>query len=1235
MRCYMKITKEKDIALLLRPFGVRDGNYLAVGAMLCFDLIEPWRLCDEQALWRTVESELGPGAVLDAGMPKLRSEFLAAGKCYTPRESTPVAAAEVVVGVGGRVKKLFVHGERYWTPLGGILRAEGFTEMALSWSNAFGGKGFAGNPGGKGIEFVRLPGGRRMRPLPNIEDPSRLMGSPDDRPEPAGFGPLDPAWPQRKVDLGTYDTRWRRQRWPNPPDDFDYAYYNTAPADQQFDGFYTGEELIEIRGMHPDHQLILSDFPPYRIRCFLTRKQELWNPDTGTEFVEVPLHAETLWLFPAQLRGVVLLRGTAPVLDDEYKDVVRIFLAKEGRDATPQSREYYQRVQEKALDRSVKLDPEPQQQAEQTLAAAMKQVRNLPKDIARVQTAVLGRTPVLERKPREYARMAETTLAGTRGVLDTLGSTAAGLRTRLGFLPGMPLQAVADKLNTVETRFGGVVRGLEAQRDAAAAHKQTLRNEADGSVEHLPGALRANAAAALAKPEQQPGWRQAAFSFAVRAVRALEADQAAWGRLRAMGFADRTIRNGWLGLQPRAETPDTADWGLDPAAWGDTFSLPSGLVAPWFRGKEPAGVAVGNEDGETLLPGSETGARLLPAAAADSPVVVAPGHLQGLYLEQEIGDACHILIMRAPDQELDQATGRVVARSAEQGHPLLVVFPERTLKAALDPWRKRFENARALALPKGMNIFAAKRAGTDTRAWCMTAFSQEFARRHALSPECSARGMRQLPDPLQGLNIRSTAGGLLEQGKERFAPLKAQLAAKAETMLEQTAALLTAQGQDPDAVLQAAREKPRQSLEELGEQAAALLAQQRGQLAASGRLTPDLRSALLKAEDGVREQGAEAGAGLRRELQRLESGKQDLETNKALAQGLATRLASQGLDPERMRRLSSAEVRQRLRKRESLAGARMSGLDLSGMNFSGCDLSGADLRNADLSGARFDHADLSRVLGQDADCSKAVFRAAKLDRAVFSKADFTGADLRTASCARTLFIGANLREINAGGATFDMAVLQDTDLTQACFSHATLRMCSLTGARATRIRFDHTRLVKSLLRDMVLDDADFGRARVLQSMLWGVRGRRVSFLGADLTKARLGGNSVLQGADFTGVDLLQGCFRESDLRGALFRGARLDGSLFESCSLVECDFYRSKAKKTRFTLCDLEYADMRAMNLLQGSLRKSRLVRTNLGGSNLFGVDFYKAVISGSEFKFANLKRTLLQGRTELLDDAE
>ncbi|WP_432726562.1 DUF2169 family type VI secretion system accessory protein [Variovorax sp. W6] len=51
--------------------------------------------------------------------------------------------------------------------------------------------------------------------------------------EPAGLGVVGRAWAPRLALAGTYDDAWLAQRHPWPPRDFDFGYWNAAPADQQ------------------------------------------------------------------------------------------------------------------------------------------------------------------------------------------------------------------------------------------------------------------------------------------------------------------------------------------------------------------------------------------------------------------------------------------------------------------------------------------------------------------------------------------------------------------------------------------------------------------------------------------------------------------------------------------------------------------------------------------------------------------------------------------------------------------------------------------------------------------------------------------------------------------------------------------------------------------------------------------------------------------------------------------
>lgn len=65
-----------------------------------------------------------------------------------------------------------------------------------------------------------------------------------------GLGPIGRWWLPRRLKAGTYDEHWKRTRWPALPKDFDFAYWNCAPEDQQIDYPAGGEQVVMI-GLHP------------------------------------------------------------------------------------------------------------------------------------------------------------------------------------------------------------------------------------------------------------------------------------------------------------------------------------------------------------------------------------------------------------------------------------------------------------------------------------------------------------------------------------------------------------------------------------------------------------------------------------------------------------------------------------------------------------------------------------------------------------------------------------------------------------------------------------------------------------------------------------------------------------------------------------------------------------------------------------------------------------------------
>jgi uncharacterized protein YjbI with pentapeptide repeats len=315
----VKIIKPDNLALLFKSFVWGEKCYLSLGACAFFHLDTklPNRLMLDQDMWPIIQDALGKGEVFDFAHPKVRGEFLVYGSCFASR---PVPALEAAVRIGSLTKRLAVFGNRWWQA-GGIPGApESFQRIPITYDYAYGGPAYPPNPLGKGHEADAT--GRQ--PLPNIQDPARLMGSPKETPPVAGLAAYPLTWPQRTRHLGKFDGDWLAESWPHFPADTNLEYFNTAPENQRLEGFFKGDEAIEILHMHPRQERLVSALPALRARLFVRQSEG------GKEvFKEVPARAETVWLFPDRECGIVLYRGAVAVGDEEYEDIIHVLAAWE------------------------------------------------------------------------------------------------------------------------------------------------------------------------------------------------------------------------------------------------------------------------------------------------------------------------------------------------------------------------------------------------------------------------------------------------------------------------------------------------------------------------------------------------------------------------------------------------------------------------------------------------------------------------------------------------------------------------------------------------------------------------------------------------------------------------------------------------------------------------------------------------------------------------------------------
>ena len=338
----MKTIKPLRLGVMTGVFEARREPHFVVSLLAGFTLAEEPSLVPEAALWLSITKELGPNVPLDVCRPKPNGEVLLSGKAYPPGGPAPICP--VRLKVGSVDKRLAVFGDRAWK-LGVPSQPAPFTEMPLTWSRSFGGKGFTKNPVGRGYAPEKTEGGGEVHFLPNVENPKRLVKAPGDRPEPATFGPADLTLPERWANSGTYDKKWLDNEAPGMPSDFDWSFFNVAPPDQRIEGFFSGGEPIELENVHPERARIVARVPEVVGRAFITQRKA-----SGEEWVEVPLRMETVHLLPGALLGILIFRGVVRIAEDDAKDVLHFLGALDAKDQK-RSSAYYQEVFARRLDK--------------------------------------------------------------------------------------------------------------------------------------------------------------------------------------------------------------------------------------------------------------------------------------------------------------------------------------------------------------------------------------------------------------------------------------------------------------------------------------------------------------------------------------------------------------------------------------------------------------------------------------------------------------------------------------------------------------------------------------------------------------------------------------------------------------------------------------------------------------------------------------------------------------------
>ena len=477
----MLIRKPTRQAISYRFFMHRRRPYICTCSLFFFPFDTPRDLATEQEMWPFAAGKLGQ-VPLEESLPKGAAELLVIGDCHAP-DGRPVREAEVGVRLGAVQKRLKVSGRRVWRQKWDNLyqasAPEPFEAVPLSWQSAFGGKGFAANPLGRGYVPEELSADNVALPL--VEYPDQPVADPDSRPKPAAFGPIAADWPQRTARYGSYDAAYTAGgHFPGLAPDTDFKAFNRASADQWQKDWFAGDERFAILGMHPARQRIDGRLPEIRARCFL----DLPDGKGGIKLAEVPQNLDTIWLFPGDLRGILVYRGAKELASPMGDEIAHMLFAYERMGTAPRSLDHYAAELARRVgpatsaamlnhDTGLKPEDEGDPPPDPRLVVRMKDFRKDP---------VPALAALLAAQDGILAEMPEAVQAGIRAAQDEMAAKVA-LPPEVAALDDMVLD-----FNHPENLDGAVV----TQKIEAAS--EALKAQAQGHIaEHEPAqsALRA------------------------------------------------------------------------------------------------------------------------------------------------------------------------------------------------------------------------------------------------------------------------------------------------------------------------------------------------------------------------------------------------------------------------------------------------------------------------------------------------------------------------------------------------------------------------------------------------------------------------------------------------------------------------------------------------------------------------------------------------------------------------
>ena len=263
---------------------------------------------------------------------KPKCDVLLNGSAYAPG-GRPAASVNVSLRVGPISKSLTVIGDRIWKK--GFLsfkamQPKPFVVMPISYDTAFGGvdenhkdpkkhQAYMENPIGVGFHSYLKPEFVKDKPLPNTQEIDKPVSKPNVKYRPMSLGPIGRAWLPRYPLAGTYDQDWIDNVFPFLPPDFDEAYYQAAPSDQQM-SYPKGGETVMLPHLTPEGRTIFR-LPNKNILVWFFMKD-------GSE-KDVPAVADTIIIEPDMGHFTVTWRASLPLRKNMFEVELALIVESE------------------------------------------------------------------------------------------------------------------------------------------------------------------------------------------------------------------------------------------------------------------------------------------------------------------------------------------------------------------------------------------------------------------------------------------------------------------------------------------------------------------------------------------------------------------------------------------------------------------------------------------------------------------------------------------------------------------------------------------------------------------------------------------------------------------------------------------------------------------------------------------------------------------------------------------